>query len=162
MYLPRWIMMGCLRLALCCLCLASVGCPSNSGLGSATEGTGTSGGETSSTTFVYVPDNVACVVPECVDAADCCPDGGLHPGGVCPGTFPNNWECVAEQCVHGGCLEDDDCIVEGLECRTVNGLGRCVAPCANTAECIEDDHMDGTKCIGVGETTGFCLEDLSP
>lgn len=119
-----------------------------------TGGTETSPTTTASTstteTTGYVPDQVACdEVKQCISADDCC-EGPVYDGGPCPGAYPNNWTCVASECVHGGCTQTSDCVnrlTPGFVCRTINAVGHCVRPCTENDTCQQS--MPGTACVGV-------------
>lgn len=122
----------------------------------------TSGGGSGGGTTGVLPDLVACPLEfqSCGSPEECCPNFG-HPGSLCPsGSYPDNWTCTTGQCRQGDCADDADCVIPRFECREVGGVNRCVAPCEENEECWDLHIMKNTKCIGVGETTGFCIEEI--
>ena len=102
-------------------------------------------------------DVEACMAKECIVAEDCCEEPE-HPGSKClDEPSLDNWTCMSGGCVHGGCGQDEDCIIPGLMCVVVDGIRRCVTPCTGNGDCT-----DGTTCIGESVTVNFCLEGPMP
>jgi hypothetical protein len=92
--------------------------------------------------------------PSCNVAADCC--AGVPPGVTCPGAYPHNWVCQTGKCKNAGCTTNAQCaeLYTGFVCSVTGGIGYCVAPCANDAECADDRNMPGTVC----QPGGYCRE----
>lgn len=141
---------------------------SGTGGGSTSTGATTSSGGSSSTGDTYQPDPVPCEAPSgCQEDENCCPEPQPYMAGLgapmCPGAYPFNWSCNQEtgQCEHGGCSQDEDCVVYGLTCEDVGGIGRCVQLCQNDNDCLIAGDP-GTKCIGSTDDLGnYCVEDVS-
>jgi hypothetical protein len=155
----------------------ALGCGGDDG-GSTGSGSATEGGSSTSSTG-YGGDGDACPVVTCVQAEDCCERSNL-PGAVspvpaweCPSSeYPHNWECVTGLCVRFesgspptfGCTDDAHCAHEatGYVCLPFDGIGRCVRPCSDDADCpdnIEAVHpADRTYCTAEADTTAgtFC------
>lgn len=114
------------------------------------------------------PDAGTCAMG-CEEAIDCCPLGAVD----CPSeTYPDNWSCVENVCVFGGCSTNDDCesgVNPGQSCHEVDGTGVCFDPCAENNDCegeatctgVADDGMmfcelpvpaceDDSDCNGAG------------
>lgn len=117
----------------------------------------------------FTPDPVACeVAPECFAAIECCPlpqPSTSHVGAACPSAeWPNNWSCVNNICVHGGCTSSGQCSMPGFACAQVGGIGHCVAPCSVDADCTnwgEGHGMLHTECIGEDDSSNkFCLQPV--
>jgi hypothetical protein len=157
---------------LLCVALGITACGDDGG-GAGSGGTGTGGTTTgatisssSSSGDAYVPDDEPCEPQEgCVVDEDCCPptqpvSAALAPS--CPGPFPYNWTCddseTAGVCVHGGCSSNQDCVIDGLTCETIDGEDRCVEVCEDDVDCTATANMPGTKCIGT--TVKYCAEDI--
>ena len=62
-----------------------------------------------------------------------------------------------------GCSSVDDCVIAGLTCEQVGGVGRCVELCSSDAYCTGVVNSPGTRCIGeTDEEDLYCVEDLDP
>jgi hypothetical protein len=144
------------RLALHLLVASLLAC-GDGGSGDSTTASGSSSG----------PEPGPCDPKTCDVGADCCrdeQDGPLAPN--CPGTsYPNNWSCVAGECVHGGCtVNSSDCdIVPGMVCLEIAGKGQCVVPCTTDTDCVTIGHMTGATCSGMSDLPNpqsFCIQPL--
>lgn len=122
---------------------------------SGSSGTGTASATiTSATTSTTEPQ--ACPgLDACNAAQDCCDTD-------CPSQYPHKWSCVDSKCVHA-CESNSDCtaLIPGLVCIEVDGVGHCVTPCVDTADC-DGRHMEKTTCQAAGDTGAkFCLGDVA-
>ena len=117
-----------------------------------------------------VPDDEPCAVPTCsgTDVANCChgiqiADGD---GDSCPGAYPNNWTCVAGQCVHGGCSTNADCVDPFLSCLDPADVAGSTKFCVRT--CSDDpDNCSFTytsmMCTGEGpQGLKYCRQHPYP
>ena len=96
-------------------------------------------------------DDVQYCQQECMDAADCCPEGVPN----CPGEYPFNSECVDGLCQFGGCTSDEDCeLIFGTSCEDLGDYAACVPLCDEDDDCLTDF---GETCSGVTEDgQSFC------
>ena len=124
-------------------------------------GTGTTTGTTTTTTTTSESDDGADANPPCSQAcdlaADCCV-GSVYPEDFsCPGDFPNNWTCVAGECVNE-CTADADCLIPNWKCLPIGGVNTCFFPCGDTEDC-NDALMPGTQCIGTVDNSSlkYCV-----